>query len=1467
MIRRARIGLGAVAGIGLMTLIWGAPSARANPGTWGGSVNGDWFAQGNWVENAVPADGDTVVIGSGSILLTNPTAWLSSILITNASMTFTNWATTLQATNVTIGTNATLYHAICDTSGSPSNTNRVYILCSNLTVSASGVINVSSRGYPGGGVGLRGQGPGGGYAGASYSCCGGAYGGPGGKGQHSGAYATIPAYGSPYTPTQPGSGGGGSANSGAGTSGNGGGLAWIVASGKVTVDGSIKANGGTASGYSAPGSGGGVYIVCHTFGGKGVLQAQGQSSPGESGASGGGRIAVVYDPVAQAGESLQPTCTFSVKTGTQASRSDQDAGTLYLPDSQFVPNSLVDRFPDKVYVYGINSWQPNWLTATGTTVKFTELGFVLTVTNDILAGSGGVSFNISNQVMVVGGSLILTNAGQVTVQSGPTNLISTNYGGLVTVAGDIRVSSGATLSLVSEGIGGGSLRVQASNVTVSAGGKISADGGGYLSGSAGGSTGYGPGGGPATYSGAGGGYGGKGGNGVKPGETGRGPYGSSNARPVYAGSGGGSGTGGGAFIGGAGGGLVWLVVTNQVTVDGTLTANGAGGGGYGGGGAGGGIYLSMARLAGGGVFTANGGVGGTESGGGGGGRIAVKDWTANTFSGSMNANGSTGGGTTGTNGTIYVHMSDAFPLTLVVRGSPAAHGDSSPYDYGTYPMAAGTPVTDSIPLTAEQTASTRYICYGWTLTNDVGTVMGGDGTTQAVFTINTNLTLTWNWTNQWYLQTTAGAHGGLPVDWTGWYTNSAQVSITATAATNYAFLNWTGAGGSTNNPLTVTMDQARSVQANFVSTLPTPRAWNGNGNWLDATKWTPSDSIPGLQDPVTIQSGTCMISDSASVPSVIVSNGATLLFTNWAAVLSAASVTVLSNGVITHALCDTNAAPGNTNRVYILCSNLTVNAYGGIDVSTKGYPGGGSGQSGQGPGGGGSVGQYSCSGGAYGGAGGKGQAYIYTTPAYGSPYAPTQPGSGGGGSSSANSSPGNGGGLVWVNATGKVTVDGSIKANGGTATGYSAPGSGGGIYIVCRTFGGRGMLQAQGQSSPGESGASGGGRIAVAYDPVAQTGESLQPSCTFSVKTGTQQAGRTDQDAGTLYLSDSQFLPTSLGDLFPDKIYVYGVSTWSPSSLLVTNTSVDFVYPGIQLTVAGNVTVSGASRLGICLSNQTLSVLGSVLVTNGGNLRLQSGPTNALWPTYGGLVTIVGDLTIGTNSSVYPYSHPINGGSLKFTLADLVVSPGGQFNADGRGYGQGPGSGSPAGTGYGTGGGLATVSGAGGGYGGIGGNGRKPGENGGSTYGSSNVPPMQAGSSGGSGTGGGTACGGAGGGLIWVEANNRITVNGAISANGGATGATGYGGGGSGGGIYLLCRRFEGALPGAITANGSNGGSESGGGGGGRILIAAAIDYYAAAAPTAAKGLRNSTGGETDGADGTVVRMLVGKPGTVFVMR
>ena len=157
------------------------------------------------------------------------------------------------------------------------------------------------------------------------------------------------------------------------------------------------------------------------------------------------------------------------------------------------------------------------------------------------------------------------------------------------------------------------------------------------------------------------------------------------------------------------------------------------------------------------------------------------------------------------------------------------------------------------------------------------------------------------------------------------------------------------------------------------------------------------------------------------------------------------------------------------------------------------------------------------------------------------------------------------------------------------------------------------------------------------------------------------------------------------------------------------------------------------------------------------------------------------------------------------------------------------------GPGGGAGGGACTSSdaysagGGGGGFSAAGSGGSQPGYcgtsggSGGSSYSNERILPT-IGGSGGAGAGGTNRYvgggGGGGGGAMVLASSGTITVNGNISANGGAgatpsSGQSYYsgGGGGSGGSIRLIANTIAGN--GSITANAGGGGSNSGGGNGG----------------------------------------------------
>ena len=488
---------------------------------------------------------------------------------------------------------------------------RVYFICTNLMVASNGTINVDAKGYGYNATTVTGYGPGGGL-----NYAGGGYGGVGGQPQGT---AGQP-YGSTNAPTDPGSG----------ARANGGGAVLIQASGVVTVNNTISANGG---GNTSAGSGGSVYITCATFAGSnGVVSANGGvPSTDTSGGGGGGRIAVIYDTGAQ---SLLPVPAVRFSTAYAYHPSGLsymgDMGTLYFPDGSLLDRSVV-LHNGELNVPGLTNWSATAVTFSNCQFRIAQDRFVLAIANDLsVVGTNASMCKVhfpSNATVTCGGNVLVSNArlnltggsaaaltcpGNVTVTNnailavyGVTNA-SLSYGAQVTVGGALRISTNAWVYPYSHPTNGASPFFQLGSLAIDAGGGIDAKGKGWA-------TGCGPGSGAGHIGGS---YGGKGG-GSSPN-----PYGSSNA-PALPGSG--SGTSGKA----PGGGLVWVQSTGTLLVNGTITADGSGTQeGYADGSSGGGIYLKCIRFSGTGTLTAKGGNGDTQPStcGGGGGRIAV--WSA-----------------------------------------------------------------------------------------------------------------------------------------------------------------------------------------------------------------------------------------------------------------------------------------------------------------------------------------------------------------------------------------------------------------------------------------------------------------------------------------------------------------------------------------------------------------------------------------------------------------------------------------------------------------------------------------------------------------------------------------------------------------------------------------------------------------------------------------------------------------------
>lgn len=215
----------------------------------------------------------------------------------------------------------------------------------------------------------------------------------------------------------------------------------------------------------------------------------------------------------------------------------------------------------------------------------------------------------------------------------------------INMLGDVTIENGGRIL-------GNVSNITAANLTINAGGSINADAKGYTQANGPGATGT-----VTNIPTAGAGYGGTGSSTDTTNSVGVGgaAYGSFT-QPTDFGSGGGNSDGQIGY-GGKGGGLVRLSITNTVTVNGTISANGGNGdvssAHIAGSGSGGSVYITAATLVGNGSIKANGGAPASTSGGaGGGGRIALyyttdsSTITVNAFGGSFaTPNISAGAGT------------------------------------------------------------------------------------------------------------------------------------------------------------------------------------------------------------------------------------------------------------------------------------------------------------------------------------------------------------------------------------------------------------------------------------------------------------------------------------------------------------------------------------------------------------------------------------------------------------------------------------------------------------------------------------------------------------------------------------------------------------------------------------------------------------------------------------------------------
>lgn len=1250
----------------------------------------------------------------------------------------------------------------------------------------NGVLTADAKGY------AATQGPGGGMtAGANIG------GGHGGVGGNSGGAVNDMNI---WNPTDLGSGGGDYA---------GGGFIKLVASGTLSVAGTITANGGgnSSSGVGA-GAGGTVKMDVGTLDGTGLIRANGGGAWGATaGRGGGGRIAYLYSTNNFAG-------TIQAASGSGSASNNGGAGTVYARDkAQSFGVVTIDNggvyTSDYTSLTGIDTSGVSEIIVKGLGVAYTD------------------SANISNVDMTI------QSTGKWVVKSATgTNTIDT-----------LLVQSGGTLThddntTTKENW----IDITASNATVEAGGIIYGFTLGY-------SLKNGPGAATGSNLNSGGAHGGNGGN------NGSGGYGTaydSFIDPTDLGSGGDDLDGGG---------YVKLTVSSTLTVDGTINMNG----GYWtstgvGGGAGGAVNIHTGVLAGAGTIMAEGGD--TFAGSGGGGRIAYY-YDSFTFSGTISAAGrnNTTAVKAGGAGTIYARDNALSKGILTIQNSSRASDGYTPLDGLTVAEKAEISeiivkthsyiYSDSIDISGIDVTiqtSSRWKTKSSSATNAIKNLYTQTGTT---ITHDANTTAKVE-----YVDITAtesiildagsrvigdllgytagngpgaggatnggGAHGGNGGGAAGGapYDSVILPDDLGSGGEDYA------GGGLIKLTASDTLTISGSVTANGNGAGSIVGAGSGGGIYLDAGVFTgagtitanggnasstgssgsggrvayyyDTNSFSGL---ITARSGTGPTSatyaggagtiyarDKGESTGIVTIDNSTMIYAGYTPLtnLSAGDIAGIREIIVkSYAVAYSDSKNISTIDITLqnlgrwitksstatnTIDNLLIQSGGTlthnanttvkaewidvtatsvtVDAGGKIYALGLGYTAGNGPGAG-----TGDSGGAYGGNGGQGGTGTPGT-AYGSITAPDDLGSGGAGTA--------GGGLIKLTVSGTTNIDGLVTTEG-VPISSSPTGSGGSIYINTGILIGAGTITASGgaqTNTVGADAAGGGGRIALYYTSKTFPGSIKAVGGRSSVNNGAMQGG-----AGTIFEKQT----SGIGRVTADNTGTYsGITTKTPFDTLT-----DVLIKEITSSNLAVISFTTVSRSDV-----------DVIVKDTGQMY-----TNAPFT--------LDDLTINATGK---YTHDTNTTTkanwIEATLASLTLASGGTITADGAGYsaGNGPGAGT-----------VATNS--GGAHGGNGGTGLDgtPGTG----YGLITAPDEL-------GSGGGAT---AGGGYIKLTVSGTAAIDGIITANGTSTGACGDGSG-SGGGIYIDTNTWSGA--GTIRANGGNHTSGAGGcaaGGGGKVAV------------------------------------------------
>lgn len=510
--------------------------------------------------------------------------------------------TAFQEEQIVVGKDAVLTGPAWAGGPVDSGNGRLEITADILRIEDNGRIIMDGRGY------TSSSGEGHGVDGAS-SGTGAAH---GGNGTRNSVDQSGKAYGSAKNPTTMGSGGGAA---GATPGGKGGGVIKLVVNDELAFkSGTISSLGANGSGQSGGGAGGSILLNAKKVSGiSGVISVKGGTGGG--GAGSGGRVALYYQEVTHSGGLAG--ITFTLLPGADGGAS----GTLFTKNTKTVGGDtfgylMIDLGGTFRQARGVETPLPLFDSADPSADKFDAIyskgqaTYIVEATKSYTLQSSATPPTLDYRVVAEGDFQVPTGT---TFKIGGTGYFEWRKSAPINMFTDLIVSTGGVLThTANQSAKNYNLDIQVNNLILQ--GTISVDGKGYSpSNGAVGGVGSGV---------EGAGYGGQGGYYAN--IANRGTANGKIKEPDSLGS---------ASAVAAGGGVVKLVVANEFTLGGAITANGQDGCG---GGAGGSIWVQTNKLLGNsGTISSQGGGSYTGMcGGGGGGRIAVY-YNSTTYTGGI----------------------------------------------------------------------------------------------------------------------------------------------------------------------------------------------------------------------------------------------------------------------------------------------------------------------------------------------------------------------------------------------------------------------------------------------------------------------------------------------------------------------------------------------------------------------------------------------------------------------------------------------------------------------------------------------------------------------------------------------------------------------------------------------------------------------------------------------------------------